>query len=81
MPSYPDWPERWEFFDGILKYCPEDSDDIGGECDFDGVPLLNEVWIVVHGGEDPVPRKPRWPKSRKKRKKNRTKKRKPKRKR
>lgn len=47
---FPAWPERWEFFDGILKYDPEAPGDVGGELELDGVPLGNPTWIV--GGVD-----------------------------
>lgn len=71
MADYPEWPERWEFFDGILKYCPEDSEDLGGETDIEGIPFMNAMWIVAH--PDPEPPK----RHKKKRKKKRgTKKRK-----
>lgn len=75
MPDYPAWPERWEFFDGILKYDPHEPEDIGGELAFEGIPHQNNMWIVVHPGPEPKRHK------KKRKRKRRTKKRKLKKKR
>jgi hypothetical protein len=45
--SYPEWPERWEFFDGIPKYDPHEPEEIGGEEEVAGIPLDRYMWIVA----------------------------------
>lgn len=61
---FPDWPERWEHFDGILKYDPSESEEIGGELDIEGIPHVNQVWVVVHFEPQPKRHKPKRKKKR-----------------